>query len=90
MSLLIAVRPIDLAILGTLGALWLGGALFIFVLYRWIIRYERAQGGGDPTGIATSEALEAADAKTRTPEPKQAARELGIAPASEPALSAHA
>jgi hypothetical protein len=42
---LLAVRAIDIAIFGTLGGLWLGGALFIFVLYRWIARSERARQG---------------------------------------------
>lgn len=41
------VRPIDLAIFGTLGLLWIGGVLFIVALYRWIARYEREQ---DPRG----------------------------------------
>lgn len=36
---LLAVRAIDLAIFGTLGALWVGGAVFIVVLYRWIARH---------------------------------------------------
>ena len=38
--LLLAVRAIDLAIFGTLGSLWIGGAVFIYVLFRWIRRYE--------------------------------------------------
>ncbi len=42
---LLAVRLIDLAIFGSLGGLWLGGVLFIVVLYRWILRYERAGAG---------------------------------------------
>lgn len=42
---LLAVRAIDVAIFGTLGGLWLGGAVFIFVLYRWIARNERARHG---------------------------------------------
>ena len=41
---LLAVRAIDLAIFGTLGGLWLFGATFIYVLYRWIARYERENG----------------------------------------------
>jgi hypothetical protein len=44
----IAVRPIDLAIFGSLGLLWIGGALFIVVLYRWIARFEREQDPQDP------------------------------------------
>jgi hypothetical protein len=38
---LLAVRPIDLAIFATMGALWVGGAVFIVLVYRWILRYER-------------------------------------------------
>ncbi len=40
--ILLAVRAIDVAIFGTLGGLWIGGAIFIVVLYRWIIRFERS------------------------------------------------
>jgi hypothetical protein len=36
---LLALRAIDVAIFGTLGALWVGGAVFIVVLYRWIVRH---------------------------------------------------
>ncbi len=43
---LLAVRLIDLAIFGSLGALWIGGATFIWLLYRWILRFER---GDDPS-----------------------------------------
>ncbi len=56
MTPLIAARPIDFAIFGTLGSLWLGGSVFIVLLYRWIFRFERqqresragAQGAGPP------------------------------------------
>ena len=48
--LLLGMRLIDLAIFGTLGSLWVGGALFIFVLYRWVIRFERD--GGQPPAQA--------------------------------------
>lgn len=41
---LLAVRAIDVAIFGTLGGLWIGGAVFIVVLYRWIARFERGAG----------------------------------------------
>ena len=41
---LLAIRAIDLAIFGTLGGLWVFGAAFIYVLYRWIARYERENG----------------------------------------------
>jgi hypothetical protein len=88
MGSLLAVRPIDLAILGTLGALWAGGAVFIYLLYRWILRYERAQGSGDSPGVATISFDDGhAPSRPRDKEPK---RSLGSAPASEPALSAHA
>ena len=46
MTPLIAARPIDFAIFGTLGSLWLGGSVFIYVLYRWIFRFERQQRQG--------------------------------------------
>lgn len=42
---LLAIRVIDVAIFGTLGGLWLGGGVFILVLYRWIARSERAPHG---------------------------------------------
>lgn len=44
-----AVRPIDLAIFFSLGTLWIFGATFIVLLYRWIIRFEKrgpAEDGG--------------------------------------------
>lgn len=37
------IRPIDLAIFGSLGALWVCGLGFIILLYRWIRNYERGQ-----------------------------------------------
>ena len=49
MALLAFVRPIDVAIFGTLGSLWILGALFIVALYRWIFRFEREQETGGPT-----------------------------------------
>jgi len=49
MALLLAVRPIDLAIFFTLGGLWLFGLGFIVVLYRWIRRFEAE--GGDPDAL---------------------------------------
>lgn len=49
--LLLAVRAIDVAIFGTLGGLWVGGAVFIIVLYRWIARFERAS--DTPPGAGT-------------------------------------
>jgi hypothetical protein len=87
MGSLIAIRPIDLAIFGTLGALWVGGALFVYLLYRWILRYERAQGSGDSPDVAKSP-VDDAHAPSR---PRDIAkRPLRSAPATEPALSAHA
>ena len=47
---LLAVRLIDLAIFGSLGALWIGGATFIVLLYRWILRFERGDGPTMQTG----------------------------------------
>lgn len=54
---LLAVRAIDLAIFGTLGSLWLFGATFIYVLYRWIVRYERdngIDGGATPQPVSVA------------------------------------
>jgi hypothetical protein len=48
---LLAVRLIDLAIFGSLGALWIGGATFIVLLYRWILRFERGEGPTTEAGI---------------------------------------
>lgn len=43
--MLLAVRVIDLAIFATMGSLWLGGAVFIYFVWRWVIRYERQTEG---------------------------------------------
>jgi hypothetical protein len=48
---LLAVRLIDLAIFGSLGALWIGGATFIVLLYRWILRFERGEGPTLAAGV---------------------------------------
>jgi hypothetical protein len=40
-----AMRAIDLAIFGTLGGLWIIGAVFIWLVLRWVIRYERSNTG---------------------------------------------
>ncbi|NVB36260.1 hypothetical protein G6O69_00350 [Pseudenhygromyxa sp. WMMC2535] len=50
MALLALVRPIDLAIFGSLGGLWIFGATFIFVLYRWIFRFEKEQREAEARG----------------------------------------
>jgi hypothetical protein len=42
---LIAVRAVDVAIFGSLGALWTIGALFSYLVWRWVIRYERSGTG---------------------------------------------
>jgi hypothetical protein len=47
---LLAVRAIDVAIFGTLGGLWIGGAVFIVLLYRWIARFERSGQPSDGAG----------------------------------------
>lgn len=71
---LLAVRAIDVAIFGTLGGLWVGGAIFILVLYRWIARFERAS---EPTTGSGSHAV------TTTPNvPKAATATLGVAAAA--------
>jgi len=48
---LLAVRLIDLAIFGSLGMLWIGGATFIWLLYRWILRFERGNGPTTEAGV---------------------------------------
>ncbi|MBX7080532.1 MAG: hypothetical protein K1X88_15140 [Nannocystaceae bacterium] len=59
---LLAVRAIDVAIFGTLGGLWIGGAIFIVVLYRWIIRFERNNPPDDGASvIPTAPVTEAKD-----------------------------
>jgi hypothetical protein len=90
MGFLIAVRPIDVAILGTLGALWLGGALFIYVLYRWIIRYERAESSGTPPGVAENEIVDDARAGARRRELDARGREPTPSASSDSAVPAHA
>ncbi len=50
---LIAARLIDVAIFGSLGILWIGGALFIVVLYRWILRFEREEHQGASFPVAS-------------------------------------
>ena len=69
--LLLGMRLIDLAIFGTLGSLWVGGAVFIFFLWRWVIRFER---GGDvppvnPESVTKSVRPQAQRPKTRHQKP---------------------
>jgi hypothetical protein len=45
---LVAVRPIDLAIFASLGGLWIMGALFVYWVWRWVIRYERSTRRPEP------------------------------------------
>lgn len=40
MTGLLALRVIDVAIFGSLGGLWILGAILIALLYRWILRFE--------------------------------------------------
>ena len=39
------MRAIDFAIFGTLGGLWAIGAVFIWLVWRWVIRYDRSGSG---------------------------------------------
>lgn len=57
---LLAVRLIDLAIFGSLGALWIGGATFIWLLYRWILRFERGDEPNTEAGVPVLERPEPA------------------------------
>lgn len=52
---LVAVRFIDIAIFGSLGTLWIGGFIFIVVLYRWLLRYEREQGPTTPDALVVEQ-----------------------------------
>ena len=65
MTTLLAVRFIDLAIFGSLGTLWIAGATFIFLLYRWIIRFEAD--GRSAGGAPRERAVEA----VREPKPER-------------------
>lgn len=66
---LLSVRPIDLAIFASLGGLWIFGALFIFVLYRWIIRFER-QNGAEPPPEAIREPSDKPTREAARPRPR--------------------
>ena len=55
---LLAVRLIDLAIFASLGALWIGGAIFIVLLFRWILQYERGEGPTREAGVPAHTELE--------------------------------
>lgn len=68
--MLLAVRPIDLAIFGTMGALWLGGALFIVLVWRWVIRYERESQGPSIERDAVPPRREGASTSTASPRPQ--------------------
>lgn len=46
---LLAARPVDFAIFFTMGGLWLFGAVFIVLVWRWFLRFERREGSSfDP------------------------------------------
>lgn len=65
---LVAIRFIDVAIFGSLGTLWVGGFIFIVVLYRWLLRYEREQGPTTPDAVLAEETAAEPD-----PEPERIA-----------------
>ena len=51
--LLLALRPLDVAIFGSMGALWVFGAAFIYFVWRWAMRTEEERANqmmraGDP------------------------------------------
>jgi hypothetical protein len=63
--ILIGTRLIDLAIFGTLGTLWVGGAIFIVTVWRWVIAFEREE-GGTPSQPAVTATRRAASSPTAT------------------------
>ncbi|MCH9681521.1 MAG: hypothetical protein K0V04_08815 [Deltaproteobacteria bacterium] len=70
---LVAVRFIDIAIFCSLGALWVGGIVFIAVLYRWIVRFEREERDRASSLAASVEAtpVPAPGRKGTTPSPSR-------------------
>jgi hypothetical protein len=81
--LLLAVRLIDLAIFGSLGVLWIGGATFIWLLYRWILRFERGSGPATAAGVpvlARSEPAPRERIHARVELPQTATARDGLAP----------
>ena len=82
---LLAVRAIDLAIFGTMGSLWVGGAIFIYVLYRWIAKYERDENTSQPPLPRPVRVEEPEPASSSAIPQATAAR--SFASASEPALT---
>ncbi len=51
--LLLALRPLDVAIFGLMGGLWIFGAAFIYFVWRWAMRTEEERANpvmraGDP------------------------------------------
>jgi hypothetical protein len=80
---LLAVRLIDLAIFGSLGALWIGGATFIWLLYRWILRFERGHGPTTEAGmpaLAKPEPALRERIPARVGRPQTATAHEGLAP----------
>jgi hypothetical protein len=82
---LLAVRAIDLAIFGTMGSLWVGGAIFIYVLYRWIAKYERGENTSQPPMPRPVRVEEPEPASPPAVPQTAAARRFGST--SEPALT---
>lgn len=85
---LLAVRLIDLAIFGSLGGLWIGGAIFIVVLYRWILRFERGDGSSASAGEPMAAASRAARAQAAHVHPRACAA-VPPATAAREALASH-
>ncbi|MCA9708003.1 MAG: hypothetical protein KDK70_19275 [Myxococcales bacterium] len=84
---LLAVRLIDLAIFGSLGALWIGGAVFIVVLYRWILRFEAESGPTHAHGVPVEEPAPPKQVES-DPAPRHAVR-LPHTAAARQALASH-
>lgn len=74
---LLALRLIDVAIFGSLGALWIGGLCFIVLLYRWILGFERGREPADPTALPVAARVEPV-----APPPRPARR---VIPQAQPA-----
>ena len=75
--LLLALRPLDVAIFGLMGSLWIFGASFIYFVWRWAIRTEDERANpvmraGDPP-VPPAPPL---SPRARKPAPSESSKEL--------------